>query len=89
MSCLQKPKRNDITCGCMNGSSTVQITHNQQYMCNSNSELIENFTNDIPKNMCHHTCSSINGTNILLTLLFIALLYLIYKQLFKKNNIII
>jgi hypothetical protein len=85
MSCLKKPEQTNIIYGCMNGSSTVQKNHNQQHQCNSEADLIENFSTDIPKNMCHHTCSSINNTNILLALLFIALLYLIYKQFFVKK----
>jgi len=85
MSCLKKNKLINDTCGCMNGSSNSQIKH-QNFSCNADSELIENFSYEPTKNMCHKTCSSISTTNIILGLLFIVFLYLIYNQIFNKQK---
>jgi hypothetical protein len=42
--------------------------------------VIEDFSYEGAKNMCHYTCSSINTTNIILFILIIILLYLFIKK---------
>ena len=47
-----------------------------------NNEKIEHFSYEVPKNMCHHGCSHMNTTNIILFVLILVLIFLLYK----KNN---
>ena len=43
---------------------------------------IEHFSYEVPKNMCHHGCSSMNTTNIILFVLILVLIYLLSREKF-------
>jgi len=55
-------------------------------MCSCNKKIkkeldnTEHFSYESAKNMCHYGCSSINTTNILLSILIIILIYLVIKK---------
>jgi hypothetical protein len=62
------------TCGC----NTKKVNET-----NSNEKVIEHFSLETPRNMCHYSCSSMNITNIVLVILVVVLLYLLSKEKFN------